>query len=321
MTGTIAGHGRSTHDGSRLDSRIRGLRLLAVLTVVATYLLLVLGSTVRVTNSGMGCPGWPLCSGRVGPISQFHPLMEQSHRYLATIVTVLIILIAGLAFRAGPQAKFVRVPSLIAVGMIAIQVVLGAVTVITNNAPVTVALHLVVGLIFMGAVTVTAVATFIGYEQSWMPFRHRPSLAWAALGGLFLIVITGTLVVDGGAQSACTSHPACIGSPEAGGLVAIQLAHRTMVLIVGTLLVVYLVSFLRGRSARVSTVRLAQAGLLLLAVQVIVGLFDATLGAPAGLADVHLALASALWTVVVAVFALSATDRISTDPSPVAQPL
>jgi heme A synthase len=48
------------------------------------------------------------------------------------------------------------------------------------------------------------------------------------------------------------------------------------------------------------------SGLVLLAVQIIVGAFDALLGAPAALADVHLALGSALWAVVVAVGALSA---------------
>jgi heme A synthase len=48
------------------------------------------------------------------------------------------------------------------------------------------------------------------------------------------------------------------------------------------------------------------SGLALLAAQVTVGAFDALLGAPAALADVHLALASALWAVVVAVAYLSA---------------
>ena len=135
--------------------------MLSLATMVATYCLVVLGSTVRVTNSGMGCRGWPLCTGQVGPIAQFHPLLEQSHRYLVTLVTVLILVLAVLVWRTGPTAWYVRGPALVSVGVIAVQIVLGAITVITNNAPVTVALHLAVGLLFLGVVTVTAVASFI----------------------------------------------------------------------------------------------------------------------------------------------------------------
>lgn len=109
--------------------------MLAVATLVATIGLIVLGSAVRVTNSGMGCKGWPLCSGQVGPISHFHPLMEQSHRFLVSIVTVLTLVLAFLTRRAGALARHVRGPALMSVGVIAVQIVLGAITVLTNNAP------------------------------------------------------------------------------------------------------------------------------------------------------------------------------------------
>ena len=280
--------------------------MLSLATVVATYGLVVLGSTVRVTNSGMGCPGWPLCAGQVGPIAQLHPLIEQSHRYLASLVTILILALAALAWRTGPKARHVRGPALVSVGAIAVQIVLGAITVLTDNAPVTVALHLAVGLLFFGIVTMTAVASFIGPEQSW-PLPHQPGrLAWVTVAGLFFVLISGSLVVDGGAQSACGSWPACFGSRASGGLVALQLVHRSIVLTGGTLVVVYLITLLRKGSALHAQRLLALSGLALLAAQVTVGAFDALLGAPAALADVHLALASALWAVVVAVAYLSA---------------
>ena len=290
----------------RQDVSVRWIRVLSLVTLVAIYCLIVLGSTVRVTNSGMGCPGWPLCSGQIGPISQFHPLMEQSHRYLTSLVTILILALAALGWRTGPKARYVRGPALVSVGAIAVQIVLGAITVVTNNAPVTVALHLAVGLLFLGIVTVTAVASFIGPEQSWSLLHQPGRLAWVTVAGLFFVLVSGSLVVDGGAQSACKSWPACLGSRAPGGLVALQLAHRSMVLIGGMLVVVYLVTLLRKGSDLHAQGVLALSGLVLLAVQIIVGAFDALLGAPAALADVHLALASALWALVVAVGALSA---------------
>ncbi len=284
----------------------RWLRLLSLVTLVTTYCLLVLGSTVRVTDSGMGCPGWPLCSGKVGPIDQFRPLMEQSHRYLATLVTILILALAVLAWRTGPAARRVRGPALASVGVIAVQIVLGAITVVTSNAPVTVALHLAVALLFLGIVTVTAVASFVAPEEPWPLPRRAGRLAWMTLAALFFVLISGSLVVDGGAQSACKSLPACFGSRASGGLIALQLAHRSMVLIGGTLVVVYLITLLRRGTILRSPRLLALSGLVLVTAQAVVGAFNALLGAPEALADLHLALASALWAVVVAVVALSA---------------
>ena len=100
------------------STTLRVIRALALLTLVCTYLLLVLGSTVRVTNSGMGCIGWPLCSGQVGPIDHLHPLMEQTHRFLATVVTVLIGLVASAVWRAGAPMRHVRTVALTSVGLI-----------------------------------------------------------------------------------------------------------------------------------------------------------------------------------------------------------
>ncbi|MHB1446581.1 MAG: COX15/CtaA family protein [Acidimicrobiales bacterium] len=295
----------------RQDAAVRWLRVLSLTTLVATYCLIVLGSTVRVTNSGMGCLGWPLCSGQVGPIARFHPLMEQSHRYLASLVTILILSLAALAWRVGPTARHLKGPAAVSVGVIAVQIVLGAITVVTNNAPATVALHLAVGLVFLGIVAVAAVASFVRPEQSWSLLHEPGRLAWATTVALFFVFISGSLVVDGGAQSACRSWPACGGSRASGGLVALQLVHRSVVLIGGTLVVVYLMSLLRNGRLFDGRRALPLTGLALLVAQITVGAFDALLGAPAVLTDVHLALAATLWAVVVAVLALSARGTIN----------
>ena len=57
----------------RLLSRLTGERAFLVLTVVTVVALLVnvaSGALVRVTNSGLGCPDWPLCNGRPTPAFQ-----------------------------------------------------------------------------------------------------------------------------------------------------------------------------------------------------------------------------------------------------------
>ena len=300
---------------------MRWIRWLSAVTLIATYCLIVLGSTVRVTNSGMGCPGWPLCSGQFGPIDKFSPLIEQSHRYLASVVTVLVVLVALLVWRAGPPARHLRRPVSFAMGAIFVQIVLGAVTVLTKNAPWTVAIHLLVAMLFLGVVTVVTVGSIVGSKQTWLHPRRLSRNAWGAVGGLYLIIISGSLVVDGGAQSACRSWLVCQGSPASGGLVALQLIHRGIVIVGGTLIVVYLVSRVRTREHRQPVRTLSVLGLFLLALQITVGIVNSSLGAPAGTADVHLATASVLWIVIVALAGLptdAESAELLSDRAPVA---
>jgi heme A synthase len=243
--------------------------------------------------------------------------MEQAHRYLASLVTVLIVVLALVVLRSGDKARHMRGPALTSVGMIAVQIVLGAITVITNNAPITVALHLLVAMLFLAVVTVTAVGSFIGADLPWSLLHQPGRLAWGAVSALFLVLISGSVVVNGGAQSACASWPLCPSSTAAEGLVALQLAHRSMVLAGSVLVVAFLVALLRAEEADSAERKLAIGALVLLAVQVAVGSLSALNSARAGIADVHLAFASALWCVVVAVFALAARGAAVPSPLPV----
>ncbi|MDA8080128.1 MAG: COX15/CtaA family protein [Actinomycetota bacterium] len=293
----------STNEKESLE---RGLRILTLTTLIATYLLIVLGSTVRVTESGMGCNGWPLCSGQIGPIDHLHPLLEQSHRYLATVVTILICAVAIVVWRAGQKAHFLKRLALAGVGVIVIQIVLGAITVFTNNAPVTVALHLIVGLLFLGIVTITTVRAFAGSKGSWRPIKSIDRMALWAVTGIFFVLISGSLVVDGGAEGACPSWPVCVGSHAQGGLIDLQLVHRAMVLLGTIVAVIFLVRVIRLKTVPNSQYRLAMTSLVLLAVQIAAGAVVAITKAPDALADVHLALGAALWSVIVATASLGA---------------
>jgi len=284
------------------------IRVLAVATWVATVGLIVLGSAVRVTDSGMGCKGWPLCTGSEGPVASFHPLMEESHRLLASIVTILIVVVAW-AVRRNDRAAHLRGPSLVAVGVIVVQIVLGAVTVFANNAPFTVALHLLTATLFLGVTSAVAVVAFVPADRQFS-WRQGPStLAWAAVIGLYLVIISGSVVVNAGAQSACASWPVCLHSPVATGLLIVQMIHRSIVLIGSALVVAFLVSLWRSGRSNGAAAVMAKLALGLLALQVLVGAMSAIWSSHTELADVHLAVASLLWSCVVAVFTLSARDH------------
>ena len=276
----------------------RALFPAALATMVATYLLAVLGSTVRVTDSGMGCSGWPLCDGRIGPVDHVGALVEQSHRYLAAAVTLGVVAVVLLAWRAR-AGRDVLVPALWATGLVGVQVVLGAVTVVTGNAPPTVALHLVGALLLLAAVTVTALSCRTPHDHDHPPADPRARagpLAWAALAATFVLFVSGSVVVDGGASAACPSWPACL--PHVGvaiALVAIQLAHRSMAAVAVVLLGAAAVRTLAARRDMPAAAGFAWMLLALLPAQIAAGAASALLRAPPAAQDVHLALAAAIW--------------------------
>jgi heme A synthase len=279
------------------------LPILAVLTGVLTYFLVVLGSTVRVTESGMGCPGWPLCYGQLGPVDNFHSILEQSHRYLVTLVTVLVVLTALAAWRFARARPSVLVPAVVALVIIVIQIILGAVTVITHNSPFTVALHLIAAMILLGVVWVTAVASLVGRRPA---ARRRLTLwGWWAVGATFLVMISGSLVVDGGATFACPSWPGCRALGGANQpLVVIQDVHRLVVLIATILIALFVMQAARRWRAVKGARWVADLVAVLLLAQIAAGGLVATLQAPEALQDLHLALGSATWAAVVVLAAI-----------------
>lgn len=289
----------------------RSVRGLALALLVATGCLVLLGSTVCLTESGMGCSSWPLCNGALGPSDHFHALLEQSHRYLAALVTIGVAALFVLSRRRRNAA--LRRWTTAGVGIVVVQVALGAITVLTHNAPATVAAHLVVGLLLLADTALVAAAAF-----GLLASSPRPgALAMAAVLVTGLVLVSGSIVVDGGAARACPSWPWC--GPRAGfpwRIVDLQLVHRGLA--AAAVALVISVAWQLRRSEPVASAKRHLAGLLLLLVlaQVAAGALDTLLRAPVALQDIHLGIAGAIWCLlVVAVLASEQPARSRLSPS------
>ena len=283
----------------------RAVVVLAVITMILTYALVVLGSTVRVTNSGMGCPSWPLCYGQAGPIDQYNALWEQSHRYLVGVVTIAVCATAVAAYRSRTR-QLARIPAAAGVALIVFQAALGAVTVFAKNAPWTVAVHLVVGFVFFAATIVTAVAAVRSDRGTWSRSAIGAS-GWAALAGTLALVVAGTVVVGTGAGDDCPSWPLCTHAAP-GWMIGWQLVHRTVALIASIGLVWFVARNWRA-SAGWHRWRIGAAilgGLLVSAAAF--GAATALTRASAGWQDLHLAMAAALWGVLIVLVSMLATS-------------
>ncbi len=111
-------------------------RKLAWFTVLATFVLVMLGAYVRLSHAGLGCPDWPVCYGKLTwpdapaeiaaanaeferPVEVPKAWKEQIHRHLAAIVGLLILILA-----AGLNQGRLRAVALVAAALGAVGTVL-----------------------------------------------------------------------------------------------------------------------------------------------------------------------------------------------------
>src|SRR5215472_13536594 len=97
----------------RIVAPMKIVRRIAWVTVGFTYFLIALGGTVRVSDSGLSCPDWPLCFGRPYAPPEIHALLEEAHRYTASIVSVLVVALAISALIWARKERQVLIPALI----------------------------------------------------------------------------------------------------------------------------------------------------------------------------------------------------------------
>ncbi|NNN10393.1 MAG: heme A synthase [Acidimicrobiaceae bacterium] len=282
-------------EASSRPQRDNKLAWLAAVTSALTLALVGLGSTVRVTNSGMGCPSWPLCYDQLGPIYHLHPILEESHRYLASIVSVLVIATYLLA-RRSKDSIATKKPALLSLGLVILQVLLGGLTVLAKNAPWTVTVHLIVGLIFLSVTVITAVVAFSGKAEYPLSSLSKKWGA-AALASTLILLLSGSIVVAAGAGAACPTWPVCF-DPGPTRLIYVALAHRFFATVAAASIIVLVA---HGWSAGSKIWRAWSVVLLLLLAGV------ASLGAASALtksspfwADIHLIAAGTLWVVLTA---------------------
>ena len=285
---------------------MKAFRALSVATAVVTYALVVLGGVVRVSGSGLGCPDWPLCHGALLPPLNLHAIIEYSHRTTASLTSTLVVVTAVAAWIAWRQRRDIVVPATVALGLLVVQVALGAITVRLELPPMIVLAHLATAMALLAAVCVTAVAAIVP-RSTGRADRALVRLSRGTAAGTYILILSGSLVVGSGASGSCNAWPLCGGgfSFAFDGLPAIQLLHRGVAALIGVLIVVSLLTLLaryRGHRAVRATVALTLAAL---AFQVAVGAAVVALRLPAALRGLHLALASAVWAGTVVLAALA----------------
>ncbi len=144
---------------------MNGRNVLLVVSVCLLFALLVVGAAVTAGNFGAECginalqQDWPLCNGRLLPPLVLGPIVEYSHRILASLSALFLILTTVTFSRAKPPKPRERTLVYASTALIFIEIGVGAIVVNTALSAAVVTLHQALAILIFGlAVAAAAMA-------------------------------------------------------------------------------------------------------------------------------------------------------------------
>ena len=302
---------------------MKSIRVVAWIAVVVTYFLIALGGTVLATDSGLSCPDWPLCYGQAYSSGTYHVFLEQFHRFTAATVSILIVLLLIGIIAWARKDRALLTLAVAAPILLAVQVVLGGLTVLWKLPPQIITAHLAAALAIFAIVITIAVLSSKparrgdGLSSPEHPAKTRKFAQLAISNALlvYILMLLGSYVTGSEAGLACTGWPFCTPAPWAvsNHLASINILHRVFAVFVGFVMLWTVISALRRwRVARGQAI-VGLVGGMLFVCQAVVGGLIVLLEEPAFVAGLHLALATAVWGTLVLLAAL-ATNQLRTVP-------
>jgi cytochrome c oxidase assembly protein subunit 15 len=267
------------------------MRRLALASLVVNIGIVATGGLVRLTNSGLGCPDWPDCSGgslvATGKVS-WHKAVENTNRGLTFVVLAAVLAVFVAAYRELPARPAVRRWAWVTLLGVPAQAVLGGITVLTHLNPWVVAGHFMLSMVLIGAATVLWWRT----REPSTPARVLPPIVrrlgiatWALTYGVFVV---GTLVTGSGPHAGDATATRLHLRPA-----AISQLHADLVMfLVGTAisLAVCVTAVDASRVARLATRVLVGV----LAAQATIGFAQYFSGLPISLVELHVTGAAVL---------------------------
>jgi len=269
------------------------------ISLVFLYAIIITGSLVRLTGSGLGCADWPQCSTtKFVDVSTGHAAIEQINRLFTGFVSAAVIAaVLGSIFVIPRRKSLIWLSSGLVAGVLA-QVILGAVVVLTglnpwsNMAHFLVSLALVTTAVFLvehaGARNV--LDDVASKAQTMSTGRITRRFADLILGLCGLAIVLGTLVTGAG--------------PHAGDENAIRLAfdlrlitriHSASVLLCVASSLFFVVQIRRETTEWMRLKAKLEIFLFVAVAQGGVGYLQYFSDVPAQLVAIHVAMAVAVW--------------------------
>ncbi len=309
-----------------MNPRLTSFQKLALTTIVAVYVMVVIGVIVRSTGSGLGCGDWPLCRGAIIPALDGPNAwdradwIESIHRWWGVIIGFLVLWLGVQAWRHHRQTRSIVVASVVLILLTGFQALLGRWTVESMNSNESVTAHLATSMILLGAAIFVFVRSRYPVELPMGGGSQRMTLIVAfAAASIYVLMLFGSNVTVNAASLVFPDWPLFDGqliptwneNPDAALLQMHHFAHRIVAAIVG--LIMLWATIVTWRAARDAAsegeARSASANRLfslvgtaaaLYVVQVVVGAFQIWTTLAAWAVSAHLALGGAIWGLMAA---------------------
>lgn len=298
-----------------------------VVTAVALaslVLIVMTGSAVRLTGSGLGCPDWPRCYGQVIAPLEYHAVIEYGNRLLTGFVGLAVIAASVLAFRRRPfRWHLAALGVLLPIGVIC-QAILGALVVKHHLLPQLVIGHFILSMLLLDA------AFALMWLSRFAPGERRRSSdrrgVWAVrslipLGQLTIIV--GTMSTASGPHAGANDGQLVQRFDFKGEqtLTWVVERHSVMAAIFG-LAAVAVWLYLRREGGDRRALQPLSVLIGLLALQGVIGGVQWLLELPAALVWLHVTLATFTWVAMlwtVATAGLLEGERLASRAAPEAR--
>jgi cytochrome c oxidase assembly protein subunit 15 len=267
------------------------------------YAIIVSGSLVRLTGSGLGCSDWPNCNEtKFVDVSSGHAAIEQINRLFTGVVAASVIIAVSASLFLQPRVSRITVNAGILVFGVLLQVVLGAYVVLTGLNPWSNMAHFLVSIFLVSSafLLIKRVELLI-HPRNVNPCADR-GLRVLIFTVACLVMFLGTVVTGAGPHS---------GAEQATRLgINVKIATQMHSTSVWLLIFLAVVLAVRARKYAARWEREGPAMMRLLAAisaQGFIGYVQYFAGVPAPLVAVHIALSVIVWLCVFAVFLPAST--------------
>jgi len=212
-TPTVAAQTERLGAGSRRGLSLRRYRIIVWVAFVSLYVIIVTGSLVRLTGSGLGCIDWPACNEeRFVDVSTPHAAIEQLNRLFTGVVAASVIAAVLAALLVRPrQRRLVQLALWLVAGVLG-QVVLGGIVVLTGLHPLSNMGHFLLSVALMvGAYLLVDAVSAAGQVEAAKPPATRGGTLLVGARVIVILtlaaIVTGTVVTGTGPHAGDETAP------------------------------------------------------------------------------------------------------------------
>jgi heme a synthase len=266
---------------------------------VALYLIIITGSLVRLTGSGLGCADWPQCSeSKFIDVSSTHAAIEQINRLFTGVVAASVILCVLLSLRLKPKRRDLIAMSIVLVAGVMMQVVIGAIVVWTGLNPFSNIAHFLVSIFLMTTAYMLVRHASIFRTTDEVAPRGEPLLKGQPIEKIVktLLVATGAAVVTGTLVTGSGPHAGDETAVRLGfAMPTIVRTHSAFVWLTVGVLLVSLHMTRKNIEVKKLLMRPLKRFAAVVLFQGAIGYLQYFLGVPIGLVAIHVATSVAVW--------------------------